>query len=42
MSELQLISPATYLLPKKGNMRVPGLVIATEELLKEIEIERPL
>lgn len=42
MSELQLISPSTYLLPKKGGMRVPGLVIASEELLKEIEIDRPL
>jgi tRNA-splicing ligase RtcB (3'-phosphate/5'-hydroxy nucleic acid ligase) len=42
MSELQLLSPATYLLSKKGGMRVPGLVIANEELLKEIEIDRPL
>ena len=42
MSELQLISPATYLLPKKGGMLVPGLVIATAELLKEIELDRPL
>ncbi len=42
MSELQIFRPATYLLPKKGGMRVPGLVIATEELLKEIEIDRPL
>jgi len=42
MSELELIAPATYLLPKKGGMRVPGLVIANEDLLKEIEIDRPL
>jgi len=42
MSELQQIGPSTYLLPKKGGMRVPGLVIASEELLKEIEIDRPL
>src|SRR5271170_2901398 len=42
MSELQYLSPATYLLPQTGGMRVPGLVIATEDLLKEIEIERPL
>ncbi len=42
MSELQLLKPAMYLLPQKEGMRVPGLVIATEELLKEIEIERPL
>src|SRR3990170_3634036 len=42
MSELKKIAPATYLLPKEGKMRVPGLVIATETLLKEIEIEKPL
>jgi tRNA-splicing ligase RtcB len=42
MSELQLLKPATYLLPKKGGMHVPGLVIATQDLLQEIEIDRPL
>ncbi len=42
MSELELLHPATYLLPKRGGMRVPGLVIANEGLLKEIEIDRPL
>lgn len=42
MSNLQYMRPATYLLPQTGGMRVPGLVIATEDLLKEIEIERPL
>ncbi len=42
MSNLKYLSPATYLLPQTGGMRVPGLVIATEDLLKEIEIERPL
>lgn len=42
ISELKQISPATYLLPKKGGMKVPGLVIATEALLKEMEIDRPL
>src|SRR5277367_6465943 len=42
MSELKPMGPATYLLEKTGQMLVPGLVIATEELLKEIEIERPL
>jgi len=42
MSELKKIAPATYLLPQEGKMRVPGLVIATETLLKEIEIEKPL
>ena len=42
MSELEPIAPATYLLPREGNMRVPGLVIATPPLLEEIDIERPL
>ena len=42
MSNLKKIAPATYLLPQEGGMRVPGLIIATEELLKEIEIEKPL
>ncbi len=42
MSDLKYLSPAAYLLPKHGGMRVPGLVIATDALLKEIEIERPL
>lgn len=42
MSNLQKIKPATYLLPQEGEMRVPGLIIATQELLEEIEIDRPL
>lgn len=42
MSNWQQIAPATYLLPQEGGMRVPGLIIATEALLKEIDIERPL
>ncbi len=41
-SKLKLIKPATYLMPKEGGMRVPGLIIATEELLKEPDIEKPL
>ncbi len=40
MSELKKIAPATYELPKSGRMLVPGLVIATPDLLGEIE--RPL
>lgn len=36
------IAPATYVVPKTGSMRVPGLVIATEELMQEIDFERPL
>ena len=42
MSNLKKIGPATYLLPQEGGMKVPGLIIATEDLLKEIEIDRPL
>ena len=42
MFNLQKIKPATYLLPKEGGMRVPGLVIATPELLEGVEIEKPL
>ena len=42
MFNLQKIKPATYLLPKEGGMRVPGLIIATEKLLQEVEIEKPL
>lgn len=42
MSKLEKIKPATYILPQEGGMRVPGLVIASEELLKDIEIDKPL
>lgn len=42
MSNLKKIAPATYILPQEGEMRVPGLVIATEALLTEIEIDKPL
>lgn len=42
MSNLKKIGPATYVLPQEGGMRVPGLVIATEELLQQMEIDRPL
>ena len=42
MFELKKIKPATYLLPKTGGMRVPGIIIATPALLEEVEIEKPL
>ena len=42
MSKLEKIAPATYLLPKEGLMRVPGLIIASGVLLSEGEIEKPL
>ncbi len=36
------IAPATYEIPQEGAMRVPGLVIATAELMKGEELEKPL
>ncbi|MEX1013184.1 MAG: RtcB family protein [Waddliaceae bacterium] len=42
MSELKKIADATYLMEKVGSMRVPGLIIATEELLNQCDIEQPL
>lgn len=41
-SKLEKIKPATYLLPKEGGMKVPGIIIATPALLQEAEIEQPL
>ena len=38
---LKKIGPATYLLPQEGGMRVPGLLIASEKLLEDID-EKPL
>lgn len=42
LKSLKKIAPGTYLLPKEEGMRVPGLVIASEELLADIEMEQPL
>src|ERR1700733_2615498 len=42
MYKLEKIAPCTYQLPKEGGMRVPGLIIASEELLSEGDIEKPL
>lgn len=42
MSELEEIAPATFKVAKEGGMRVPGLVIATQELMEELDFERPL
>ncbi len=39
---LKKIGPATYLLPQEGGMKVPGLIIATEKLIEDIDIEKPL
>lgn len=42
MSSLKQIAPGAFLVPQEGNMKVPGLVIATEALLQELDIEQPL
>lgn len=42
MSDLKKIAPATYLLEKEGGMLVPGLVIATPEILSAADFEQPL
>lgn len=39
---IKQIAPATYLLPKQGNMLVDGLVIATPKLLEKIQKDRSL
>lgn len=39
---LKKIGPCTYLLPQEEGMLVPGLVIASEGLLEEMDIEKPL
>lgn len=42
MYKLKKIAPATYLMEKEAGMRVPGIIIATEELMQEIDFEKPL
>lgn len=42
MFELKQLAPAMYELPRTANMKVPGLIIATEELLRGIEQDRAL
>lgn len=42
MSELKKLSEGLYELPKTGEMKVPGLVIGTDKLFQEFDIERPL
>src|SRR5882672_9381308 len=42
MSKLKKIAPATYLMEKEGGMRVPGLIIASDEIMNEAEFDRPL
>lgn len=40
--KLKKIAPAIYVLPQEKGMLVPGLIIATEKLLNEMDIEEPL
>ncbi len=42
MYNLKKIAPATYLMEKRPGMNVPGLIIATEDLIQEIDFEKPL
>ncbi len=42
MYKLQKIQDAIYQIPKEGKMQVPGLIIATEKLLQEQELEKSL
>lgn len=42
MSDLECMQPGIYLVPQTGGMRVPGLVVATPELLEEMDIDKPL
>lgn len=42
MYNLSKLKPCTYLLPQAGQMRVPGLIIASEELLADEEVLKPL
>jgi tRNA-splicing ligase RtcB len=42
MYELQKQDPGIYLLPKEGNMRVPGLIIGNDKLLADEEMQKPL
>ncbi len=42
MYNLNKIAPSTYLLPKEEGMRVPGLIIANDELISSKDFEKPL
>ncbi|NGX58497.1 MAG: RNA-splicing ligase RtcB [Chlamydiae bacterium] len=42
MSNLQKFQDGMYILPQEGDMKVPGLIIGTEELFREFEMEQPL
>lgn len=42
MFKLSKFRPGTYLLPREAGMHVPGLLIATEALLQQGDLEKPL
>lgn len=42
MFNLQKIKPGMYLMPKEDGMKVPGLIIASDALLQDSEMEQPL
>lgn len=42
MSKLKNTSPGIYILEKEGGMLVPGLIVASEDLLKEGDFDKPL
>jgi len=42
MSKLEKIKPGMYLIPKEGQMKVPGLLIANDKILQEIDIAKPI
>jgi len=42
MYNLKKIAPCTFLVPQEGNMKVPGLIIAKEELLEVIKEDKSL
>jgi tRNA-splicing ligase RtcB (3'-phosphate/5'-hydroxy nucleic acid ligase) len=42
MSNLKKFGPATYLLPKEGKMKVPGLIFASDALIKTIDTDQSI
>lgn len=42
MSNLKKIGPATYEMLQEGDMNVPGLIIASEDIMNEEEFQKPL
>ncbi|NGX37112.1 MAG: RNA-splicing ligase RtcB [Chlamydiae bacterium] len=40
--KLKKIAPATYLMEKEPGMNVPGLIIATDEIMESMDFDKPL